>query len=126
MTEPVRFLLVGHCGPDASMLRSAIRRAVPDAVVELANDEASLDPGRRPGVVWLVNRALDGEFAVPDGVELIRRDAAHAPCALVTNLPDAMAASIEAGGEPGFGKRELNAEATYGRLRSLAAVARGG
>lgn len=119
-TGPVLFLLVGHCGPDASMLRSAIRRAVPEATFAEARDEASLGRYRGDGSIWLVNRALDGDFAAADGVELIARESGRVRSALVSNFPESQAAAVAAGAMPGFGKSSLNSEAT---ARALVAMA---
>ena len=119
------FLAVGHCGPDGWMLRSAIQRVIPDAVVEDVTGEAVLD--ERLGtavdqpVVLLVNRKLDGDFVAADGIELIRerRDGRHVAM-LVTNLPDAAAAAEEAGALPGFGKSDLHGDSTTSSLRRAA------
>ncbi|MBC03318.1 MAG: hypothetical protein CMJ34_08465 [Phycisphaerae bacterium] len=130
-TTPL-FLAVGHCGPDGWMLRTAIQRVIPEAVVEDITGEAGLDErlGRaadRP-VVLLVNRKLDGDFDAVDGIELIerRRDGRHVSM-LVTNLPDAAAAAEAAGALPGFGKSDLHGESTSNALREAveAAVTRG-
>ena len=37
---------------------------------------------------------------------------------LVSNFPDAQAQAVEAGAEPGFGKKSLNAPETIARLSS--------
>lgn len=118
----VLFLLVGHCGPDASMLRSAIRRACPAATFAEARDDASLDRHRSDGSVWIVNRALDGDFAVVDGIGLIAREDRRVRAALVSNFPDAQGAAEAAGAMPGFGKSALNTEATARKIVALAAA----
>lgn len=124
-SRPVLFLLVGHCGPDASMLRSAVRRAVPGAAFAEAHDDAGLAAHRSDGSVWLVNRALDGDFAVADGIGLIAREGGRVRTALVSNFPEAQAAAIAAGASPGFGKTALNSEATARTLAALAAAVTG-
>lgn len=127
MTTPdstALFTLVGHCGPDASMLRSAIRRAVPAASFAEARDDASLAPHRGDGSVWLVNRALDGDFGVADGVALIVRERGAVRMALVSNFPEAQQAAHAAGAMPGFGKSELNSAETARKLVALAAAVR--
>lgn len=121
-TSPnVLFLLVGHCGPDASMLRSAIRRAVPAATFAEARDDAALGRHRSDGSVWIVNRALDGDFTVADGIGLIAREERRIRSALVSNFPEAQRAAEAAGAMPGFGKSELNTEATARKIVALAA-----
>jgi len=118
---PAVFLLVGHCGPDASMLRSAIRRAVPEATFAEARDDASLAAHRDGKSGWIVNRALDGDFAVADGIALIARERGAVRCVLVSNFPEAQQAAETAGALPGFGKSQLNSEAA---ARSVIALAR--
>jgi hypothetical protein len=123
-SPPILFLLVGHCVPDASMLRSAIRRAVPGASFAEASCDADLAPHRADGSVWIVNRALDGDFAAADGVELIAREGGRVRVALVSNFPEAQAAAVAAGAMPGFGKSSLNSEATARALAAMAAAVR--
>ena len=127
MTTPdatVLFTLVGHCGPDASMLRSAIRRAMPAASFAEAHDDASLARHRGDGSVWLVNRALDGDFGVADGVALIARERGAVRAALVSNFPEAQRAAEAAGAMPGFGKSALNSADTARKIVALAAAIR--
>lgn len=124
-SEPtVLFTLVGHCGPDASMLRSAIRRAVPAATFAEAHDDAALARHRGDGSVWLVNRALDGDFDVADGVALIARERGAVRSALVSNFPEAQQAAEAAGAMPGFGKSALNSADTARKLVTLAGAVR--
>ena len=126
-TSPL-FLAVGHCGPDGWMLRTAIQRVIPGAMVEDITGEAGLaerlnETAERP-VVILVNRKLDGDFNAADGIELIkaRPDGGHV-WMLVTNLPDAAAEAEAAGAVPGFGKSDLHGESTSDALRQAAEVA---
>lgn len=108
-----RIILVGHCGPDASYLVMAARKAAPAAEVVRADDEAALASAMAGGtghVLLLVNRVLDGDFADPTGIELIARVRAAQPAVraiLVSNYPDAQSAAVQAGALPGFGKREI-------------------
>lgn len=124
------FIAVGHCGPDAWMLRTAIQRLFPDATLEDVADDDALAAGMasatdRPAVL-LVNRKLDGDFAAGDGIELIEAigGGTHAAI-LVTDLPDAAAAAIEVGAVPGFGKSDLHGDATAEALRHAVEVAGG-
>ena len=128
-TSPV-FIAVGHCGPDAWMLRTAIQRLFPDATLEDVADDDALAAGMasatdRPAVL-LVNRKLDGDFAAGDGIELIEAIGGGTHVSLlVTDLPDAAAAAIEAGAAPGFRKSALHGDATAAALRHAVEVAAG-
>ena len=58
-----KVLLVGHCGPDSSYLRMAVKRAVPEVDILMADDsdEGLLSGTRKkqlPG--WYVDN-IDGE-----------------------------------------------------------------
>ena len=39
---PKKVILVGHCGPDASYLRMAVQKALQEAVIIMADDDAEL------------------------------------------------------------------------------------
>ena len=72
--ETPLILLVGHCTPDAWMLRTAVGRADEDAEIDVVNDESQLrghvqEPDRP--VVALINRKLDGRFDAEDGLSLM-------------------------------------------------------
>lgn len=114
-----RIALVGHCGPDSYALRSAVGRFVPEADVVFARDEATLEAEVQRADLLLVNRHLDGEFGEPSGIHLIQRlhGAGRARTMLVSNFSEAQAKAEAAGAAPGFGKREMNAEATREKLR---------
>ncbi|GIK19001.1 MAG: hypothetical protein DYG93_00960 [Leptolyngbya sp. PLA2] len=117
-----RIVLVGHCGPDAAMLRSAVRGAVPDASFETANDDASLSRAIEGADLALVNRALEGTFSASDGVELIRqlasrRTGERPALMLVSNYEDAQARAVRAGAVEGFGKLAMYDDAAKERLR---------
>ena len=64
-------VLVGHCGPDEWMLRSAIQRALPEAEIEVVHDDAGMQAHRTSGRLLLVNRVLDGGFANTSGLDLL-------------------------------------------------------
>jgi two-component system chemotaxis response regulator CheY len=106
-----RIVLVGHCGPDSSYLRMTISRAVKDAVVLMADDQAHLDRLMAEGVdLLLLNRVLDFGFGVELGTELIkqlRQSHPNQKAMLITNYPDVQAEAIRLGALPGFGKREM-------------------
>ena len=122
MSAAPGFVLVGHCGPDVFMLKTAVGRAFPGAgaVVEMANDDHSIGAHVDAGRVLLVNRVLDGRFQSRSGVELIRSILSRQPGAvtmLVSNHEDAQEEAVAAGARPGFGKRELYDERTMQLLR---------
>ena len=118
-------MLVGHCGPDAIMLKTMVQRALPESSVELVNDHAALDASLARDVVLLVNRELDGSFHTGSGgIDLIRHlneSATKAPMLLVSNFKDAQAEAEAAGAMPGFGKSDIYHEDTTQRLRDAAA-----
>ncbi len=132
-TPNPRILLVGHCGPDSYMLRSAVQRVLPGGALVMVNDGGTLETEMRQAdgrtVLLLINRVLDGTFETQDGIDLIRRlhDApAGGPAAapammLVSNLDDAQDQAVRAGALPGFGKKDAYSDET--RRRLLAAVA---
>lgn len=103
--------LVGHCGPDAFMLRSAVKYAIPDAEVIFISDTPSLQSAIEKGVsALLVNRVLDGYFSDTRGVELIRQLKQSYPnlkTMLISNYPQAQSEAIQSGADEGFGKSEM-------------------
>jgi len=118
--RPPRVLLVGHCGPDTHMLRSAVRRALPEAEVVSVLTQKELETNAAD--LLLVNRVLDGSFETSSGVDLIRKVASrrageHPAMMLISNYSDAQDEARAAGALPGFGKREVNAQATASLLR---------
>jgi hypothetical protein len=119
------FVLIGHCGPDSFMMKSAVQRAVAGAKIVAADDHASLADHLKPDAVLLVNRVLDGGFDTDSGIELIRA-LAQSPSPpvmmLVSNLSEAQEQAQAAGARPGFGKREINAARTRELLRDAAGV----
>ena len=117
-------MLVGHCGPDAIMLKTVVQRALPEANVELINDHDALDASLAGDVVLLVNRELDGDFRTGvGGIDLIRHlteSATTAPMLLVSNFEEAQAQAEAAGAMPGFGKSDLYHDDTTQRLKDAA------
>lgn len=121
MPDGPRIILVGHCGPDAYSLRSAVARAVPGAAVTFANDDAELRAALPTADLLLINRLLEGNYAFSTGVELLRAIAAAGssgkPAAmLISNYADAQAEAAAAGASPGFGKRDLYSDETRARI----------
>jgi hypothetical protein len=106
-----KILLVGHCGPDGSYLRSAVRAALGDVRFLQAIDNAELQKALDGGVdLVLLNRDLGYDFDPAAGVEMIGAMRAQYPALrmmLVSNYPDAQTAAVAAGALPGFGKRQI-------------------
>jgi len=117
-----RVVLVGHCGPDSSYLRLAIRQASPGAQVINADDPESLDRALIKGVdLVLLNRELDMGFAGLRGVDLLRQLRPVHPdlkFMLVSNFAEAQAEARSAGALEGFGKRELGTPRVVDLLRA--------
>jgi hypothetical protein len=125
MNAPQRIVLVGHCNPDAAVLRSTIRRLAPDAVVSQADDDEQVAAALTTTDLLLVNRALDGDFAAADGIELIRSLPTGSPVSmLISNFPHAQEAAVAAGAAPGFGKAEIGAKHAAERLAYALSLAR--
>jgi two-component system, chemotaxis family, chemotaxis protein CheY len=117
-----KVLLVGHCGPDSSYLKAAIRNADKSATVLMADDSTELHRALEGGVdLVLFNRELGYGFDVPDGASVIKQLRAAQPdlrMILVSNYPDAQQQAVVAGAMPGFGKRELGSPRVTELLRS--------
>jgi hypothetical protein len=114
-------VLVGHCGPDAWMLKSMVGKAAPGRPIEMANSDRDLEAYLDSAALLLVNRVLDGRFGTESGIELIgslaSREGGAPPMILVSNLPDAQAEGERAGARPGFGKSDLYAAETIERVQ---------
>ncbi len=122
MSDSPVVALVGHCIPDAAMLRRTVSRAIPGASVIDVRTEEQLLAALVEADLLLINRALDGSFAHTDGNEMIEALAARtsAKLMLVSNFEDAQARAVTAGAAMGFGKTALGEPTTRERL--LAAV----
>lgn len=129
MANDTRVLLVGHCGPDSYMLRRAVKTMLETEQVEMVNEQRELDEKLPEAQLALVNRVLDGRFGTQSGIELIRGLSGRggARLMLVSNYADAQAEAVAAGAAPGFGKAEVNSEATRRKLvEALASVEKNG
>jgi len=116
-------LLVGHCFPDAMMLKSSIKRIIPGVRFEKAHSLRDIEDHLAASALALVNRVLDGEFGSDDGIGLIRCFAgAGTPLMLISNYAESQAEAEGAGAAPGFGKTGLYAEETAERLRAAIAM----
>jgi len=112
-------VLVGHCGPDEWMLRSAISRALPDIKIASVNADTELCDFQKEGHLLLMNRSLDGDFSASLAVDLIPEIVgAGARVMLISNFEDAQQAAVSAGAHRGFGKSDVNATATADLLRA--------
>jgi len=104
------------------MLKSMVKRNLPDAKIVLINSENDLKKHLPSLRVLLVNRILDGRFESEQGVDLIRTVAAQPESPpvsmLISNFADAQQAAEAAGAKRGFGKSELNSPAASERLQS--------
>src|SRR3954447_24079491 len=66
--------LVGHCGPDSSYLRMAVKSALRDADVVMVDDDADLQRAVENGVdLLLLNRELEFGFTDRRGVDVVKR-----------------------------------------------------
>ncbi|MBX3359523.1 MAG: hypothetical protein KF745_13970 [Phycisphaeraceae bacterium] len=126
-SQPINVLLVGHCGPDAYLLKHAVERAIPGVSVSWANDDESLASASSDSHLVLVNRVLDGSFSAATGHDIVRTlvsaSGQRATVMLVSNLAEAQAAAVAAGAHPGIGKADVNSEQSQSRLREAAARA---
>jgi DNA-binding NarL/FixJ family response regulator len=106
-----KVLLVGHCGPDSSYLRSAVRSALKDVDILSADDNPSLQHAMASGVeLALINRELGWGFDPQSGIEMIselRNRFPNIPLMLISNYPEAQSAAMAAGAVAGFGKSEI-------------------
>jgi len=111
--------LVGHCGPDSFALQSSIMGFVPGAnIVKIQSAEELA--AQMPGLSLLVvNRVLDGRFASESGIELIRGLGDDAPPAmLISNFPESLAESVEAGAVMGYGKKKMRSDEAETALKN--------
>ncbi|MEE2906194.1 MAG: hypothetical protein VX527_00030 [Planctomycetota bacterium] len=117
----MNIVLVGHCTPDAFMLKAMVGRVLDDADVHVVNDDASLEGYQDEDATWLVNRILDGAFSVgQSGMELIESRIQALPGAkvlLISDLEEHQATAQKMGARPGFGKKGLYEDLSANRLR---------
>jgi hypothetical protein len=121
MAEIERIAMVGHCGPDAAMLKHAVQRLADGASVELVTDESQLQRVLKPEALLLVNRVLDGAFSLEQGVDLIRELAGRDDgprFMLVSNFEQSQQQAVAAGAYPGFGKKQLGQPTMRDRLHA--------
>jgi two-component system, chemotaxis family, chemotaxis protein CheY len=117
---PKRVLDVGQCQPDHAAIRRLVQGQFGAEVVQadrLDDALAQLRTGRFDLV--LINRKLDVDYS--DGIDILRAikadaELASTPVMLVTNYAEHQQEAVAAGGEPGFGKAELNRAETREKL----------
>lgn len=123
MSKSKVIVLVGHCGPDAFALQSAIRGFVPGADVRRINDGGELAGMMGEVDLLVVNRVLDGRFDTESGIEMIRGLAENDPPAmLITNFAEHMEEAIKAGALPGFGKQTMRSAEAEAALHGALAM----
>lgn len=115
-------VLVGHCGPDSSYLRITVSSADRGIQVVMADDSSELKAQLARGVdLILFNRELGWGFEQTMGVDAIaalKKTHPQLKMMLVSNYPDAQAAALAAGAEPGFGKREIGSKRVVEVIRA--------
>ena len=112
-------VLVGHCGPDMFMLKTAVGRALPGTTIVSVNDADALSEYHTSDSLLLVNRELDGRFDTQSGIDLISQIAKQDDrpvTMLISNLTDAQSQAVAAGAKPGFGKSQLYDKSTMDLL----------
>lgn len=122
-----KVLLVGHCGPDSSALKMAVKSAGSGVTILSADDQGELRNALDGGVdLILFNRELGYGFDVRYGVDVIQYLRGNYPTLrmmLVSNYSDAQSAAVAAGALPGFGKRELGSQRVANLLKDALADA---
>jgi two-component system chemotaxis response regulator CheY len=123
-----KVLLVGHCGPDSSYLKSAVKSAERSVSIVMADDQQELRTALDAGEIDLVlfNRELGYGFDEKYGVDVIKYLSGNYPTMkmmLVSNYADAQSAAVAAGAIPGFGKREIGSPRVLALLKDALATA---
>jgi hypothetical protein len=111
MTQSASVLDVGNCDPDHAMIRHLLIHHfdvkidrvmfVSDAIEHMRKNQYAL---------VLFNRLVFDDGS--EGIALLKQakadpDLKNVPIMMISNFPEAQAASMAAGGEPGFGKASL-------------------
>src|SRR5580692_4388719 len=97
-----KILMVGHCGPDSSYLRMAVKKAIGDVETLTAEDSQELNAALATNQIDLIlfNRQLDYGFDSDQGVDVIRALRSSHPDAkmmLISNYPEAQHEAQAAG-----------------------------
>lgn len=115
-------LAIGNCSYDHGNLSAAIRAHFDAEVVAASSGEEALRLLADGSFnLVLVNRVL--EIDRSSGIDLIRQikgdsGLGNPAVMLVSNFPDAQEQAVEAGAEPGFGKKALQSSETIAKLKS--------
>ena len=119
-SQPARLLDVGNCDPDHSMIRRMLTEYFDVTIdrVMFVDDAIQKMQATKYDLV-LFNRLIFDDGS--EGIELLHRakaDPAIAdqPVMMISNFPEAQAASKAAGGVPGFGKATATAPPTIALL----------
>ena len=115
-SQPARLLDVGNCDPDHAMIRRMLTEnfdVTIDRVMFVDQAMEKLKANRYDLVLF--NRLVFDDGS--EGIELLRRTKADAtfagvPMMMISNFPEAQAASQAAGGVPGFGKASVSTPKT--------------
>src|SRR4051795_10955670 len=96
-----KVLLVGHCGPDSSYLKSLVKTADRNVTIAMADDQQELRAALDGGGIDLIlfNRQLGYGFDERYGVDVIRYLSGNYPTMkmmLVSNYSDAQSAAVAA------------------------------
>ena len=120
---PKRVLDVGQCNPDHMSLSRFLTSHF-DVKVDRAHrlDDTLSKLRDQSYDLVLINRKLDADHS--EGIDVLKtiksdEDLKTTPVLLVSNYPDAQAAAIAAGAEPGFGKAELGSPTTVERVTTI-------
>jgi len=120
MPQPARLLDVGNCNPDHSMIRQMLTENFDVTIdrVMFVKDALEKMRANRYDLV-LFNRLVFDDSS--EGIELLRMakakpDLAGTPMMMISNFAESQAASVSAGGVPGFGKASVQSPTTLDLL----------
>ncbi len=118
-----RVLDVGNCGPDHATLTKFFTKHFDCEVAQADRaDDALVQLKASPFDLVVVNRKLDIDYS--DGIDVIAQikadqQTASVPVMLITNYPEHQDSAVSAGAIRGFGKLELNDQATIDRVQAI-------
>jgi CheY-like chemotaxis protein len=118
----IRILDVGQCGFDGPRMSALWHKTIHASVDRVASAEEAIESlaGKKYDLI-LVNRILAADGS--SGVDVIRRLRASgitAPVMLVSNRSSAQDEAVALGALRGFGKADLDKEATWQRVLDVA------
>ena len=117
---PARVLDVGNCDPDQGSIRRMLTDHFDITLDRVMFVDDALDKMRTQRYdLVLFNRLIFDDSS--EGIELLRQAKADAalsatPVMMISNYPEAQAASVAAGGVPGFGKATVSSPQTIDLL----------